>query len=171
MRIGIIGSNERAAAIGRLFMGGGHDVTLGDARSAEAAQQTAARIGAECETPYNQAMTCDLLVFAFPRPDVDRTLAALGAHPDGVVLDAREGAPAAPHRGAELLAHKLDSHRVVRGLVLLPQRGASVPICGDDPEAKALVEAAFQSSGCAADDRGPLSTAPELEAPSASQAA
>lgn len=171
MKIGIIGSDERAAAIGRLFMDGGHDVTLGDARSMETAQQTAARIGVGVETPYKQAMTRELLVFAFPRSDVDRTLTALGDHPEGVVLDARDGGPARPHGGAELLAHKLDSHRVVRGLVLLPQKGAQVALCGDDPEAKAVVEDALKTSGCAATDRGPLSNAPELEPPSVSNAA
>lgn len=163
MKIGIIGTNQRAAAIGRLFSAGGHEVTIGDGRSQDAAQRLAEELGVQAATPYRQGITSEMLVFAFPRQDADRTLTALGGNPDCVIVDAREGGPAKPHCGAELLAHKLDSHQVVRALMLLPQRGADVAICGDDPEAKAAVEEAFASCGCAVNDRGPLSNAVELE--------
>jgi predicted dinucleotide-binding enzyme len=163
MKIGIIGTNQRAAAIGRLFAGGGHDVSFGDARSPDAAERVAGELGAEATTPYRQGMTSDMLVFAVGREEADRALTALGGNPDCVIVDAREGGPSKPHCGAELLAHKLDSHQVVRALLLLPQRGADVAICGDDPQAKAAVEEALRSCGCAVYDRGPLSNAVELE--------
>ncbi len=79
------------------------------------------------------------------------------------MIDALDGSPDAPHRGAELLARKLDSHEVVRALIVLPQAGANIPICGDDPAAKALVDDAFKACGCLTTDRGPLSNATELE--------
>ncbi|HEU5480336.1 MAG TPA: NAD(P)-binding domain-containing protein [Candidatus Tumulicola sp.] len=162
MKIGIIGSDPRAIAIGRLLASGGHELTVGDVR-ADAAGRAAAHIGAPVETPYQQAMTRDVLVMAFPRSEADRVLAAMGASPHGVIVDAREGGPARPHHGAELLAHKLDSHEVVRALVVLPQQGANIPICGDDPEAKAVVNEVFTACGCLTADRGPLSNAAELE--------
>jgi predicted dinucleotide-binding enzyme len=62
------------------------------------------------------------------------------------------------------LAQKLDTHKVVRALVNLPQSGSNVPIYGDDPLAKRLVVRALRYCGCVADDRGPLSNAIELEA-------
>ncbi len=171
MKIGIVGSNERAMAIARLFLSGGHDVTIGDPRRVEDADRAAAAVGTTRENPYHQAMTRELLVFAFPRTDTDRVLAAIGETPTGVVLDARSGAPRKPHCGAELPAHKHDAHTIVRALILLPQAGAEIPICGDDPEAKAVVEEALRACGCTIADRGPLSNSPELEPPGASNAA
>jgi predicted dinucleotide-binding enzyme len=161
MKVGIIGSDHRAVAIGRLLVSGGHDVTFGDVRS-EASAAAAAPTGTQVESPYHQAMTRDLLIFAFARNDVDRAITALGARPRGVVVDAIDG-PSATHGGAELLAHKLDSHEVVRALIVLPQPGATIAIAGDDPDAKALVEAAFEACGCVTADRGPLANAAELE--------
>jgi predicted dinucleotide-binding enzyme len=168
MKIAIVGSDQRAVAVGRLFASGGHDVTFGDASSKERADAAAAALGVRSESLYEQAMTRELLVFAFPRTDLDRTVAALGTIPHRVVVvDALAGAPPAPHRGAELLARKLNSHEVVRALMAVPLHGANVPICGDDPHAKSLVADALNACGCATADRGPLSNAPALEGGSA----
>jgi predicted dinucleotide-binding enzyme len=164
MKVGILGSDQRAVAIGRLLASGGNEVTFGDPRGEERARRAAAAIGAQVETPYEQAMTRDLLVFALPRTDVERAITAMGARPDGVVVDALDGSPKAAHQGAELLARKLDSHDVVRALVVLAQPGANIPICGDDPQSKARVEEAFKAAGCLTTDRGPLANAAELEA-------
>ena len=171
MKIGVIGSDSRAVAIAQLLLGGGHDVTIGDPRHVEAAERAAADLGGVRENPYHQAITREVLVFAFPRSDSDRIIASMGEPPTGVIVDARDGGPAVAHHGAELLAHKFDSHEVVRALILLPQPGANIPICGDDPDAKALVEEAFAACGCTTTDRGPLSNAAELEPPDASSAA
>jgi predicted dinucleotide-binding enzyme len=64
-----------------------------------------------------------------------------------------------------MLAHKLDSRRVVRALINMPQSGANVSICGDDPISKGLVDEALSACGCDTTDRGPLANATELEAP------
>jgi predicted dinucleotide-binding enzyme len=98
--------------------------------------------------------------------EVDRTIQAIGSTTEAVIVDAVE-----PERGngmlsgAEILARKLDSHRVVRALINMPQSGANIPICGDDPIAKAVVDDALHASGCLTTDRGPLRHATELEAP------
>lgn len=163
MKIGILGSNPRAVAIGRLLASGGHDVSFGDARDEQAAERAAADAGARAESPYNEAITREMIVFACTRSEVDDALAAMGSGVQCTVLDALDGAPDEPHHGAELLAHKLDTHRLVRALIVLPQAGANIPICGDDDDAKELVKQAFGASGCIISDRGPLSNALELE--------
>jgi predicted dinucleotide-binding enzyme len=157
MKIGIIGSNERAAAIARLLASGGNEVTMSGNGQGE-------------ETPYRQATTSDILVFAMPREQVDEAISATGSGVEAhAIVDAMEGPPKVPNApsGAEALARKLDSHRVVRALIVLPQAGANIPICGDDAGAKALVDEAFKASGCLTADRGPLSRAAELEPPRA----
>jgi predicted dinucleotide-binding enzyme len=165
MNIGIVGSNERAVAIGRLLRGGGHHVTFGDP-AAERAKQAAAMTGTESELPYRQAMCSDLLVFALPRNEVDRAVTAVGSGSEAVIVDVIEGHPdQAARSGAEMLAHKLDTHRVVRALINLPQPGSNIAICGDDALSKELLDKALRSSGCITTDRGPLAKAVELEPP------
>jgi predicted dinucleotide-binding enzyme len=156
MRIGIIGSDSRAAAIGRLLIGGGHAVS------------SQAGVG-ESEIPYRQACTRELLVLAVSSDRIDDALAAIGSGIDArAIVDATDGTPGSfATSQAELLARKLNSHRVVRALITLPQAGASIPICGDDPVAKQLVQEAFEACKCVVTDRGPLSVASELERPKA----
>ena len=110
-------------------------------------------------------MHSELLVLAMPQKEVDRAVAALGSGADAVIVDVIEGERGNRSlSGAEMLAQKLDSRRVVRALINMPQPGANVPICGDDALSKDLVDRAFQACGCATTDRGPLGNATELEA-------
>ncbi|HET6276349.1 MAG TPA: NAD(P)-binding domain-containing protein [Candidatus Cybelea sp.] len=166
MRIGIVGSDDRAKAIGRLLLTGGHKLTLADPGAKERARRAAAEIGAREEIPYQQAMHSDLLVLAVPNDEVDTAVKAVGSGADAVivdVVDAEHGT--GDQSGAEQLARKLDSHRVVRALINLPETGANIPICGDDTTSKGLVDRALHSCGCVTTDRGPLAKAVELEAP------
>jgi predicted dinucleotide-binding enzyme len=166
MIIGIVGSDDRAMAIGRLLKSGGHKVTFGDPAARERANRVATTLGAKSELPYQQAMCSDLLVVAVPREQVDRAVTAVGSGTDTVIVDAVEGERGtATSSGAEMLARKFDSHRVVRALINMPQSGANIPICGDDPGSKVLVDRALNSCGCLTTDRGPLAKSTELEAP------
>lgn len=166
MIIGIVGSNDRAVAIGRLLHNGGHHVTFGDPAGSERAKRAASVVGTESELPYRQAMRSDLLVFAMPRDQVDRAVTAVGSGSEAVIVDVVESRPEhAPRSGAEMLAHKLDTHRVVRALINLPQPGSNVAICGDDVLSKQLLDKALHSCGCITTDRGPLAKAGELEPP------
>jgi predicted dinucleotide-binding enzyme len=168
MRIGIVGSDDRAKAIGRLLRDGGHQVSIADPTANQRAQRVAAEIGARGDIPYKQAMSSELLVMAVPRDAVDDAVKAVGSGAQAVIVDAvgdERGNGA--HSGAEMLAAKLDSRSVVRALINMPQSGANVPICGDDPTAKAMVDRALRSSGCLTTDRGPLAHAAELEVPAA----
>jgi predicted dinucleotide-binding enzyme len=167
MRIGIVGTNDRALAIGRFFRSCGHAVTFGDPEGPEQAKRAAALTGAGSEPPYRQAMKSDLLLFAVPRTEVDRAVTAVGgSRTDAVIVDVIDGKDrSAARSGAEALARKLDSDRVVRALINIPQSGTNVPLCGDDPTAKKLVGKALQACGCLVTDRGPLVNAAEIEPP------
>jgi predicted dinucleotide-binding enzyme len=167
MIIGIVGSDDRAQAIGRLLKSGGHKVAFGDPSARDRATQAASAIGTKSALPYDLAMSSELLLLAVPREQVDRAVSAVGSGAEAVIVDAVEGERGTRSRsGAEMLANKLDSHRVVRALINIPQPGSNIQICGDDPLSKSLVDKALHSCGCVTTDRGPLSSAIELEAPS-----
>jgi predicted dinucleotide-binding enzyme len=145
---------------------GGHRVTFADPTAKDRAKRVAETVGASHEIPYRQAMRSELLVLAVPRDHIDRAVMALGSGAEAVIVDAVQDERGSGSRsGAEMLAHKLDTHRVVRALIHIPQSGSNVQICGDDENSKVLVDRAFQACGCATTDRGPLSSAVELEAP------
>ena len=60
--------------------------------------------------------------------------------------------------GSELLAHKLDTHRVVRALIVAPQVGAHILYSGDDADAMTLLEEVFRTAGCLTTYLGPLNS-------------
>jgi predicted dinucleotide-binding enzyme len=167
MKIGIIGSDDRAVEIGRLLAQGGHEITFSDTKQ-ERARQAAAKIGVRDLIPYNQAMRSEVLVIAVPPDEVNRAVTAVGSGVEAVIIDAVDGeADPAPRSTAEIIARSLDTHNVVRAKIGRPQQGANIAICGDDAGAKAKVEEALHSCGCVTTDRGPLSNAKELEPPAA----
>lgn len=167
MKIGIIGSDDRAVAIGKLLTEGGHEVEFSHPSDREAAEQAASKTGAEADIPYKLASRMEMLIFAVPSNDIDAAIAAIGTlQTPQAIVEAGDSRPAEGDlTDAECLAKKLDSHLVVRALIVLPQAGANIPICGDDPNAKALVEQAFAACNCVVTDRGPLTNAAELYPP------
>lgn len=167
MKIGIIGSDDRAVAIGKLLTEGGHEIEFSNPSDKQAAEEAANKTGAEADIPYKLASTTEMLLFAVPHDDLDAAITAIGtvATPQAIV-EAGNARPTGDElTDAEYLAKKLDSHTVVRALIVLPQAGANIPVCGDDPSAKALVEQAFAACNCVVTDRGPLTNAGELYPP------
>jgi predicted dinucleotide-binding enzyme len=166
MKIAIFGSDPRAVALGRLLVDGGYHVCFGDAEGMKPAEAAAERAGAVADTPYNEAAVCDMLIFAAPREQMDDLLVRSGGiSPETVVVDAMEGILPGGVSGPELLARKLDTHRVVRALIVDPKVGANILYCGDDTDAMTVVEEVFRTAGCVTTDRGPLANAAEIEAP------
>lgn len=166
MKIAIFGSDSRAVAIGRLLVDAGYHVCFGDIEGMKPARAAAEDAGAVADTPYNDAAVCEMLIFAAPRQQMDGLIAQAGSiSPQAVVVDAMEGTLPDAEIGSELLARKLDTHRVVRVLMLAPQAGANVLYCGDDADAMTMVEEVFRTAGCVTTDRGPLAHAAEIEAP------
>ncbi|HLY02016.1 MAG TPA: NAD(P)-binding domain-containing protein [Candidatus Cybelea sp.] len=163
MKIAVFGSNPRSVAIGKLLADAGYQVCFGDAAGVNRAEAAARQAGGVADTPYNDAASCEMLIFAGSRAEVDDLLTATGCiSPNAVVVDAMEGTDG---EGPDLLAHKLDTHRVVRALILAPQVNASIPYCGDDADAMTLFEEVFRTAGCLTAYRGPLAKAGEITLP------
>lgn len=163
--IGIFGTDPRAIAIGRLLAQAGAHVRVAGVTSRESTEAAARSMGAVADIPYNVGTACEAIVFACPRSDTDAFLAKLGGLPaQATIVDAMTGeTPEQGRRNPLRLAHKLDTHRLVRALVILPQPGATIALCGDDPVAKAQVAEAFRACGCRTDDCGPLRACANLE--------
>jgi len=166
MKVAIFGSDPRAVALGRLLVDAGYHICFGDAGGIKPAEAAAQEAGAVADTPYNDVAVCDMLIFAGPREQIDDLLARTGGiTPQTVVVDAMDGTLPGGGSGPELLARKLDTRRVVRALIALPQAGSNVLCCSDDADAMTLVEEVFRAAGCVTTDRGPLANAAEIEAP------
>ena len=166
MKIAIFGSSPRAEAIGRLLVNAGYHICFGDAEGLKPAEAAAERAGAVADSPYNEAAVCDMLIFAGQRENVDDLLAQAGCiSAPTIIVDAMEGTSPEGGNGPELLAKKLDTHRVVRALITAPQPGANILMCGDDADAMTMVEEVFRTAGCITTDRGPLVNAAEIEPP------
>lgn len=167
MKIAIFGSNPRAVAIGQLLVDAGYHVCFGDEGGMKPAETAAERAGAVADTPYNDAAVCEMWILAGSPENVDDLLAQTGPIPHhAVVVDAMEGAPRGAGSTTEQLARKLDTHRLVRVLIVAPQVGANIPYCGDDADAMTIVEEVFRTAGCVMTDRGTLANAAEIETPS-----
>jgi 8-hydroxy-5-deazaflavin:NADPH oxidoreductase len=160
IRIGVIGSGNVGAAIGRVWANAGHQVMFAS-RNLEHDKQLAASIGATAHagTPAEAAAFGDVLLFAVPYgalPDLGKALA--GSIKGKVIIDAcnpfpqRDGAIAtrAREQGAGVVsAELLPGARIVRafnaigasrmGQVHEEPGKVGMPIAGDD---KAAIEVA-----------------------------
>ncbi|HTA39147.1 MAG TPA: hypothetical protein VK760_08735 [Candidatus Acidoferrales bacterium] len=152
MKIAVIGSGPRATGICQLLTAGGYDVTRADLTDGAA---------------YDASTGSDVVIFAGARGEMDEMIAKVGRIlPETIVVDAMEGKlPDSGESGAELLAHRLDSRRVVRASIERPEPNANILLAGDDKDAMTIVEEIFRKSGCVTTDRGTLIHAGEIEAP------
>jgi predicted dinucleotide-binding enzyme len=152
MKIAVIGSGPRATGICQLLTGGGYDVTRAD--SADGA-------------PYEAATGSDIVIFAAARSEMDALVTQVGRIlPETIVVDAMEGDPHPEgESGAESLAKRLNSPRVVRASIQLPEPNANILLAADDKDAMTIVEEIFRKSGCVTTDRGTLVHAAEIEPP------
>jgi predicted dinucleotide-binding enzyme len=152
MKIAVIGSGPRATGICQLLTNGGYDVTRADPSDG---------------APYLAATGSDILIFAADRSEADSLVAKVGRIlPETIVIDAMEGNPKLPgESGAELLAKRLNSRRVVRASIQRPEPNANILLAADDKDAMAAVEEIFRKSGCVTTDRGTLVHAGEIEPP------
>jgi predicted dinucleotide-binding enzyme len=163
MKIGIIGTTPQAETMARLFSQKDNSVTISDPTSPERADRLAAEVSATTQSPYDQAALSDVLALAVPWSDLPTALTKLGPAPDAVVIDAM--VPQGPVRdsGAEQLAHMMDNPHVVEVRVENLQAGATVSLCGDDPQAKEKIMDLLRASGLQPTDIGALARASELE--------
>jgi len=142
MKIGIIGTSPRAERIERALRDAGHELMTG--------------------TPYDQVRTSEVVVIAVPWDKVDKTVVQMGQLGDTVIVDATD-APEDELSGAEQLARKLNSPHVVEAFGSEAGPGDAIPVCADDPQAKAVVMELIRSCGYQPTDAGPLAKAGPLE--------
>jgi len=160
MMIGILGTTSKATTLAKIFTRAGL-VTVSDPGHADRAERLAAELGAGAVavTPYRQAMTSDILIFAMDWLDLDAALTQLGPLPNRIVIDAMLPEATITQNGAQTLAHKLDSPHVVEAFVEpLPWNGV-VNLCADDPDARARVTKLLRECGIEARNGGPLASA------------
>lgn len=143
MKIGIIGTSPRAERIQRALSQNGHELIGG--------------------TPYDQVLNSEVVVMAVPWGSVDKTIVQMGRIGDTVVIDATEPTAQSDTSGAEQLARKLNSPHVVEVFGEDAEPGDAIPVCADDPQAKATVMELIRSCGYEATDAGPLANAGALE--------
>lgn len=166
MKIGIIGSDDRGVAIGRMLQKCGHRVTFSDPKGHDAAKKAADALGGEAEacTTYDQATTAEALVLAIHWEDLDGSLKQLGSYKEGLIIDAtRPPALEDGTSGAELLAKKLDNRHIVKAFVDIDDPNEPIRIASDDPEARMKVEEMISTCGGKVEDAGPLASALEIE--------
>jgi predicted dinucleotide-binding enzyme len=157
MKIAVIGAGPRATGICQLLTAGGYDVTRADLTDGAA---------------YDASTGSDIVIFAGSRTDMDTMVAKVGRIlPETIVVDALEGeAEADGESGAEMLAKALNSPRVVRASIHVPEPNANILLAADDKDAMTIVEEMFRKSGCVTTDRGTLVHAGEIEAPAGERA-
>ncbi|WP_174183469.1 NADPH-dependent F420 reductase [Nocardia barduliensis] len=189
MRIGIIGAGAMARALGGGWSAAGHEVLVG-ARSAGAAGELAAAIGARAGTITEAAGFGDVVVLALPVPALREVLHAVGdllvgrtiidctnafapdtAAPEGVTAfvlaeDAVAERVSAQAPGAHVVkAFNLCAAEVWEAKArVFDGRRLAVPLCGDDETAVRAVAALAEDLGLQPISAGGLHRARYLEA-------
>ncbi len=178
--LGLIGSGNIGGTVARLATAAGHDVILSNSRGPDSLADLVAGLGprARAATAVEAATVADLVVVTIPL----RAYRQVPVEPlaGKVVIDTmnyypqRDGQIAELDSGAttssELVQRHLGTARVVKAFNNIfyqhlgslarpagaPER-SSLPIAGDDPQAKDLVTALLDTIGYDAVDAGPLS--------------
>jgi predicted dinucleotide-binding enzyme len=180
MRIAIIGAGALGTAIAGDLIGAGHEIVFGGGASAHDA---AARVGAIACSNADAAAFADVVALAVPFRAIDVALAQTGSL-DGAVLwscvnalkpDLSGLAVGFDTSAAEEVARRAPGARVVSGIPPFAEALAngdlrydaglapSVFICGDDEQAKAVVEMLVLDLGAHPVDAGPLAAARLIE--------
>ena len=180
MRIAIIGAGALGTAIASDLIGAGHEIVFGGGASAHDA---AARLGAIASSNADAAAFADVIALAVPFRAIDAALAQTGSL-DGAVLwscvnalkpDLSGLAVGFDTSAAEEVARRAPGARVVSAIPPFAEALAngdlrydagltpSVFICGDDEQAKAVVELLVLDLGAHPVDAGPLAAARLIE--------
>ena len=180
MKVAIIGAGSLGRALGTQLARCGHAIMFGGTASAqEAATEQGATAGSNAEA----AAFGDVVVLAVPFADVSGALSEAGSL-DGRVLwccvnalkrDLSGLAVGFDTSAAEEVARRVPRARVVGALPPFAQAVAAgdltyagglsptVFVCGDDAEAKRIIERLLQQVGAHAVDAGPLSASRLIE--------
>lgn len=185
--IAIIGTGNVAGALGPAFAAQGHTIVYGSRNPSRAKVSTLVeRTGqhASAVNPPEAVIGADIVVLAVPGVVAEQVARSLGDLAGKIVLDPTNRYASAedgwlihdvPGKGsnAELIQSALPGARVVKAFNTLnyrtmidPERSGgavTIPIAGDDPEAKAVIAELVEGMDLEVVDFGPLRYAHVLE--------
>jgi predicted dinucleotide-binding enzyme len=184
MRIGIIGAGRIGGNCARQAVKGEHEVMLSFSRDPSRLDALASELGprASTGTPADAVAFADVVIFAVPWDAIPEALAQAGDLSGKVVVDTTNqfGSGAMPEPGqtaAAFNAQRMPGARYVKSFNTLTsafqqqaadRQGADRVVqwvCGDDPEAKALVAGLIEDMGYVPVDLGGTATCSVMEAP------
>jgi 8-hydroxy-5-deazaflavin:NADPH oxidoreductase len=186
MRIGIIGSGRIGGNAGRLFAAAGHEVLFSG--SSDPARLEAAAVeagpGARTGTPREAVEFGEVVMIAVPWRALDDTLAQAGRLDGTIVIDTTNqygagGLERLPEgrTAAQVNAARMTGARYTKSFNTLTagfqresagrqgEERVALFVCGDDPEAKAVVSRLIEEIGFVAVDAGGSGDAAVMEAP------
>jgi predicted dinucleotide-binding enzyme len=179
MRIAIIGAGNVGGGLGAGLAAVGHSVVFGvrDPESDKARAALAAAHGATAASPGDAVAGAEVVVFALRPEAIAETVAEIGGPVSligHVVIDSMNRFGGNPTRStAHDLTDLLPGARIVKAFNtigfenLTTARERAVPaamfICGEDPEAKAVVASLASELGFEPEDVGGLAHAKPLE--------
>lgn len=188
MRVVVVGVGAMGAGIAQGLTAAGSQVVLTFSRDPDRPAAVAARVGHGCLAlaPSEAVAGADAVIVTVAPEGIDPAVAALGdlsgvvvvCVTSGLGLDPTGGTYGLPTSRAGSMAHHLAAAapraRVVQtlsttfaavfatGAADLPER-PTVPLCGDDPDAKAVAGRLVTQLGAEPLDIGGLAVAPALE--------
>jgi predicted dinucleotide-binding enzyme len=186
MRIGIIGSGRIGGNAGRLFAAAGHEVLFSG--SSDPARLEAAAVeagpGARTGTPREAVEFGEVVMIAVPWRALDDALAQAGRLDGTIVIDTTNqygarGLERLPEgrTAAQVNAARMTGARYTKSFNTLTagfqrqsagregEERVALFVCGDDPEAKAVVSRLIEEIGFVAVDAGGPADAAVMEAP------
>ena len=186
MRVGFVGSGHIGGNAARLLARAGHEVMLSYSRDVGRLRALAGSIGptASVGTPAEAAAFGEVVVLSVPWRLIDDAIAQAGGLSNKIVVDTTNqfgphGLVALPpgQTAAQVNAARMPGARLVKAFNTLtagfqasaagrpgPDRVA-IFMCGDDPEAKAVVAGLIDDAGFVPIDVGGLADAGPMEAP------
>ncbi|WP_327676143.1 NADPH-dependent F420 reductase [Kitasatospora sp. NBC_00458] len=191
MRIGIIGAGNMARALGGQWARAGHEVAFGarDAARAAEAAELAGHGARAVQGPVQAAGFGEVLLLAVPAGVVEQVVTAVAPPTGQVLVDCTNPLAPGPHGPAlttaggpsmaERIAAAAPGTHVVKAFntchesvwrltpPVFEGRPLTVPLCGDDPGALALVARLTADLGATPVTAGPLARTGLLEAATA----
>jgi hypothetical protein len=180
MDVAILGPGRIGGNVARQLARAGHAVTLAFARDESRLRALAGEIGARVAAPADVVAGAEVVVVAVPWSALDEALAQAGPLDGKVVVDTTNqfGAgpmPAAGQTAAAFNASRMPGARYTKCFnTLTAAFQAEVAhrtprvvqwLCGDDPEAKALVAELVRDAGYEPVDLGDTAGCAVMEAP------
>jgi 8-hydroxy-5-deazaflavin:NADPH oxidoreductase len=184
MKIGVIGSGRIGGNCARQALKGGHEVMLSFSRERSKLERLASELGqrASVGSPAEAVAFGEIVILSVPWGAIPDALGQAGDLTGKVVIDTTNQfgsgpMPAPGQTAASFNAHRMAGARYVKSFNTLTSAfqeeaagrdgDARVVqwVCGDDPQAKALVAALIEGMGYVPVDLGGTETCAVMEAP------